>query len=410
MTREPGRVLIVDQGISFGGSAIVAAVIAGRMPGDRYEVHLAAAIPPPLLRLAPGTAPGRVRQISKPYSYVDQARSREKWNRLPRTLRRVAGMVDLTRRLGRNRSYAREIARWIRRERIDILHLNNGFENLEAHLAGHWSQCQLVFHAHGPCGESRLTRLLARRARHCLAISQPVAASLLAAGAPAVRVMPNPLTVDPVPLSSEDRRTFRERHGVPPGALTMGIVGRIVPWKGQLEFLRAAAIGLRRMPQSMALIIGDVTDDGHRYGEALKSEVESLGLKERVIFTGFISDPREAYALLDVLVHSSIEPEPFGLVLTEAMALGIPVVAAASGGPCEILRDGTDGFLRDPNDPDAVGSVLTALLEDRGLRERIGHAGHETAMRKFSPEQYVSRLADFYDGVLQVRPSAKDTL
>jgi glycosyltransferase involved in cell wall biosynthesis len=409
MTRGAGRVLIVDQGISFGGSAIVAAVIASRMPGDRYEVHLAAAIPPPLLRLAPATA-GRVRQVSKTYSYVDQARAREKWNRLPRTVRRVIGMVDLTRRLGRNRGYAREIAQWIRRERIDILHLNNGFENLEAHLAGHWSQCQLVFHAHGPCGDSRLTRLLARRARHCLAISEPVAASLLAAGVPAVRVMPNPLTVDPVPLSSEDRRAFRERHGVPPGALTIGIVGRIVPWKGQMEFLRAAAVGLRRMPQSLALIIGDVTDDGHRYGEALKSEVERLGLKERVIFTGFIRDPREAFSLLDVLVHSSIEPEPFGLVLTEAMALGIPVVAAASGGPCEILQDGTDGFLRDPKDPEAVGSVLTALLRDQGLRERIGQAGRETAMRKFSPEQYVSRLADFYDSVLQGRPRAKDTM
>jgi glycosyltransferase involved in cell wall biosynthesis len=393
-------VLIVDQGASFGGSAIVAAAIANRMPADRYEIHMAAAIPPSFLRLEPSAA-GRVRQIAKPFSYLDQARRRGQRSRLPRNIRRMKGWMDLGHRLARNAGYTRAVARWINQENISILHLNNGFENLEAHLAGRLTGCGLVFHAHGPCGTARLTRWLARRAQHCIAISQPVASSLRSAGVADVTVMPNPLTVDSVMLDPQERWETRRAYGVPPGALTLGSVGRIVPWKGQLEFLRAAAVAMQQVPEAVAVVIGDVTDDSQSYGETLREEVHRLGIRDRVIFTGFIQDPRKAYALVDVLVHSSIQPEPFGLVLTEAMALGIPVVASASGGPREILNDGVDGFLRDPLDAVNVGSLLVSLLTDADLRQRIACAGRETATSRFSVDRYVARLADFYDAALK---------
>jgi glycosyltransferase involved in cell wall biosynthesis len=396
----------VDQGASFGGSAIVAAAIANHMPRDRYEVQVAAAIPPSLLRLEPSAA-SRVREVAKPFSYLDQARKRGRRRRLPRIIRRMKGLVDLVHRLARNASYTRAIARWIKQENIAILHLNNGFENLEAHLAGSLTGCGLVFHAHGPCGSARLTRWLARRAQHCIAISQPVASSLRSAGVADVTVLPNPLTVDPIMLDPEERWETRRAYGVPTGALSLGSVGRIVPWKGQLEFLRAAAVALRQVPGAVAVVIGDVTDDSQSYGEALREEVHRLGIRDRVIFTGFIQDPRKAYALVDVLVHSSIQPEPFGLVLTEAMALGIPVVAADSGGPREILNDGVDGFLRDPLDAENVGSLLVSLLTDADLRQRIGCVGRETATSRFSVDRYVARLADFYDAAL--RRARKET-
>ncbi|HEX9896000.1 MAG TPA: glycosyltransferase family 4 protein [Gemmatimonadales bacterium] len=401
MNQRPG-VLIVDQGASFGGSALVASVIVNRMPPDRYRVFLAAAVEAEVLRVTE-VAQSRVVHLAKPYDYVGQARTRERLAVLPGSVRRLGGWADTGLRLLRNAGYTRRLMTLIREEGIALLHLNNGFENLEAHLAAGLTATPALVHAHGPCGNSYVTRRLARRAPACIAISKPVVESFRSVEASPGRIalLSNPLTVEPGNLSAAERSRSRARYGIPPDLVLVGIVGRIVAWKGQLEFLRAAALALRQVPGSGAVIIGDVTDANDAYGRLLRDEVRQLGLQDRVWFTGFIQDPDEAYGLLDVLVHSSIEPEPFGLVLTEAMAYGIPVVAAGSGGPLEIVTDGVDGFLRDPRDVAAVGVLLAQLLRDPGRRARVGSAGRATVLRRFDPDQYVRRIAEVYDAVLE---------
>ena len=153
-------------------------------------------------------------------------------------------------------------------------------------------------------------------------------------------------------------------------------------------------------PHLGAVIIGDVTDAMDEYGIQVRKQVAELGMADRVWFSGFMPDPRQVYALVNVVVHSSILPEPFGLVITEAMALGIPVVAANAGGPVEIITDGVDGFLTDPRDSAAVAARVTALLADPALYQRIGAAGRRTALERFSPGTYVERVAQVYDAAL----------
>jgi glycosyltransferase involved in cell wall biosynthesis len=398
-------VLIVDQGISFGGSALVASVIVNRMPPDRYRVYLAAAVDPGLLRSEP-TATGRVRMVAKRYNYVDQARRRSRFSDLPSSFRRMGSWADTLSRLWRNREYTRELKSWIRLAGINLVHLNNGFENLEAHLAASTTQSRVVVHAHGGCGRGFLARRLARGVPACIAISRPVANSFGVVGVPPERValIPNPLTVNPKRLSPEDRRLARCALGIPPDRVLAGCVGRIVEWKGQLEFLRAAAVALRSAPDSGVVVVGDVTDASDAYGRAVREEVQALGMADRVWFTGFLKDPLQVYSLMDVLVHSSIQPEPFGLVLTEAMAHGVPVIAADSGGPLEIIRNGVDGFLHNPRDTEGVGNLLATLLNDSGLRERIGAAGQAMVLDRFDPDRYVARIADVYDTVFHGDP------
>ena len=400
MSRAPG-VLIVDQGASFGGSVLVAAVVANRMPLERYRVHLAASVDASVLRADPAAAP-RITYVTKSYDYVAQARHREKLASMPRLIRRIGGWSDTTLRMLRNTGYTRQLAALIREQDIGLVHLNNGFENLEAHLAAAMTRRPVVVHAHGPCGDSYISRRLAPNVQACIGISGPVAQSFEKVGVPRERValLQNPLTVTARPIDRESVRAARERYGIPPDRPMAGIVGRIVAWKGQLEFLRAAAVALRQVPDAGAVVIGEVTDASDAYGRQVREEAARLGIQDRVWFTGFIPEPREAYALLDVLVHSSIDPEPFGLVLTEAMAFGIPVVAARSGGPLEIVTDGVDGFLMDPRDPEPLGILLARLLADRGLREQIGRVGQETVLRRFDPDVYVTRIAEVYDRVL----------
>ena len=397
------KVLIVDQGVSFGGSALVGSSTVSHMPVDRYEVHLATALDPGVLRASPA-AGGRIHQASKPYSYVDQMqrRTRSRNSSLPEVLRRPAGWLDFGVRLARNSGYVNRLRGWIRRDSIGLVHLNNGFENIEAQLAAELAGCPIVVHAHGPCGSARLTRLLARRGPVCVAISGVVGQSLIAAGVPTdrVHVLPNPLTVDPAPLDQGLSAVARQRLGIPANYHLMGIVGRIVEWKGQREFLNMAAMAMREDPNLGAVIIGDVTDAMDAYGQEIQRQAAELGIADRLWFAGFLPDPRQVFALVDVLVHSSILPEPFGLVITEAMALGIPVVAANAGGPLEILTDGVDGFLADPRDPATVAARVASLFADPDLYGRIGAAARRSALARFSPSVYVERLAQVYDSVL----------
>ena len=404
MSRVPG-VLIVDQGASFGGSVLVAAVVANRMPPERYRVHLAASVDASVLRADPAAAP-RITYLAKSYDYVAQARTRERLASLPHLIRRIGGWSDTSLRMVRNTGYTRKVASLIREHDISLVHLNNGFENLEAHLAAAVTRRPVVVHAHGPCGDSYISRRLAPNVGACIGISGPVAESFEKVGVARQRValLPNPLTVTPRAIDPAARRAARGRYGIPFDRPIAGIVGRIVAWKGQLEFLRAVAVALRQVPEAGAVVIGEVTDASDAYGRLVREEAGRLGIQDRVWFTGFIPEPGEAYALLDVLVHSSIDPEPFGLVLTEAMAFGIPVVAARSGGPLEIVSDGVDGYLMDPRDPEPLGILLARLLADHQLRERIGGAGRESVLRRFDPDVYVTRIAEVYDGVLSARP------
>lgn len=405
MSQNPPGVLIVDQGASFGGSALVAAVIANRMPSERYCIHLATATDPGVLRIEDNVQP-RVRGLAKPYDYLGQARTRERLASLPRPLRRIGGWSDTAFRLLRNRRYIDDIRDWITKTDIAVIHLNNGFENLEAHLAARLTHRPVIVHAHGPCGDSYIYRRLAPTVPACIGISRAVVESFESIGAPKDRVvlLPNPLTVVPRTLDPDTKARVRARHGIPADLPIAGIVGRIVAWKGQREFLRAVAEALKLIPRAGAVVIGDVTDDSEAYGVEVRNEAIRLGIQDRVWFTGFLGDPTEAYALLDVLVHSSIEPEPFGLVLTEAMAFGIPVVAAGTGGPVEIVTDQVDGYLTDPLDPSGVGTILARLLQHGDLRDRIGAAGRAAVLRRFDPDAYVERVAAVYDRILAGPP------
>jgi len=376
---------------------MVASIVLAAMPAHLAQVFLVTAVEPEYLRVPAGVR-DRVEHLPKPYSYVDQARVKDRFSGYARPVRRAIGRANVGLRFLKNTSYVRRLVQLIRQHRIDLVHLNNGFENLEGHLAASMTGRPVLVHAHGSAGDSWPTRYLAPRVAGALGISTAVETSLAKAGVPSGRhwMLLNPLTVEPSPLTTEERADARRHHGIAASDVTVGIVGRVVRWKGQLEFIRAFAVAAATRPSTRALIIGEVTDNNDRYQGELQAEIVRLGIKDRVTFTGYLSDARRAYALLDVLVHSSIEPEPFGLVLTEAMVLGVPVIAADRGGPLEIVHDGEDGFLRNPLKTEDVASVIGTLVDRPDERARIGTTARDSVLERFDPSVYVTRLAAIY--------------
>jgi glycosyltransferase involved in cell wall biosynthesis len=177
-----------------------------------------------------------------------------------------------------------------------------------------------------------------------------------------------------------------------------GVVGRLSPWKGQRVFLDAFAKAFAGTGAE-ARLIGAPLFGEEAYEAELRGQIDHLGLGGRVELRGHRDDVAAELADLDVVVHCSTVPEPFGQVVVEAMGVGRPVVAAAAGGPLEIVTDGVDGLLTPPGDAEALAAALTRLAADRALGDRLVASAHLTAER-FAPEAAAVATRAVYARVL----------
>ena len=188
-----------------------------------------------------------------------------------------------------------------------------------------------------------------------------------------------------------------------PGPLRVGIVGRIAPWKGQHVFLAAFA---EAFPDggAEAVIVGSALFGEEAYGKELGRLVKDLGIVSRVRFSGFSDDVWEELSELDVLVHASTVPEPFGQVVLEGMAAGLPVVAARAGGPAELITDGIDGLLFTPGQSDELATTLRVLAEDPLRRQELGQNPRKRAT-SMTVEASAAAVLELYGRVLGRGPS-----
>jgi glycosyltransferase involved in cell wall biosynthesis len=176
------------------------------------------------------------------------------------------------------------------------------------------------------------------------------------------------------------------------------MLGRIAPWKGQDLFLRAfaAAFGAG---EERAVIVGSALFGEEQHGRELERLAATLGIAERVEFRGFREDVWPELASLDVLVHASLVPEPFGTVVLEGMAAGLAVIAPAEGGPADVVSDGETGVLIPPRDEAALSAAMRALAGDPATRARLGAAAR-ASLGAYRPETIAARLEQVYASVL----------
>lgn len=183
-----------------------------------------------------------------------------------------------------------------------------------------------------------------------------------------------------------DPRPFREATpaelGVPPGALSVGFVGRFVEWKGVLTLADAWRALAPRLPDAHLVLAGE--------GE-LEQEMRSrLSGVDRVHWAGFRDDVPAVMRALDVLAFPS-RMEGFGLAAVEAMAAGVPVVAARAAALPEVVRDEREGLLVPPDDAHALAAAIERLARDPELRRRLGEAGGARVDHEFSETGMVDR-------------------
>jgi len=187
------------------------------------------------------------------------------------------------------------------------------------------------------------------------------------------------------------------------GEYTIGIIGRLSPIKGHRYFLRAVSKVIKSVPRVKVLIVGDAPPEKERYKQELESLVNRLGLSRHVEFLGRRSDIPEILAKLDVLVMATTVPEGFGRVIIEAFASGVPVVATSVGGITEIIRDGENGLLVLPEDPQSMAEAVVRVLKDRKLAKEIAGRARKDAEEKFNLDRMITETVRVYEEALEVK-------
>jgi glycosyltransferase involved in cell wall biosynthesis len=252
-----------------------------------------------------------------------------------------------------------------------------------------------------------LLRRARSRVRSVVAISNAVAADARAV-LPGVRVEVVPHAVDLARFTPGpgDGGELDRRAGLPPApaAVRVGLVATYARWKGHLTVLDAAAklaAEAPALPVRWYIVGGPIYQTAAQFTEAeLRAEAASRGLADRVGLVPFAADPVPVYRALDVVLHASTLPEPFGLTIAEAMACGRAVVVSKAGGAAELFTDGGDALGAAPGNADQLAAAVRRLVESADLRARLGTAARATAIERFDANRIGPQLCQVYQSVL----------
>lgn len=304
-------------------------------------------------------------------------------------------------------SYIKKV-RFLRLHHIDLVHLNNAVNRgYDWVLACGAVRVKCITHNRGPFRLSRSDRAFARRFDAVVSIAGFLRDELERQGIERTgrSVVVND-GIDADDITSRVRRppdAVRRELGIAPHDPLIGIVGNVRAWKGQDVVVRAVDLLRRKHPALRCLVIGGISDtrrDDRAFLRSLESYVAGRGLGEHVLLLGFRDDVPDLVNALDILVHASTAPEPFGRVILEGMVLEKPVIATNIGGPLEIVEDRVSGFLVPPDDESALAAAIDTLLADAALRERIARAGKHRVVNTFHIRNHIDAIHDLYEALL----------
>lgn len=295
--------------------------------------------------------------------------------------------------------------RYIAQEKIDIVHLNNS-------STGGWEwlwACKLlrrkcVCHQRYFFPFAALDSIGARFFDRIICVSESIQAYLhehnvikntvliydaLDAEHFAKRIVRSP---------DEIRNLFSIEKDVP----LVGMVGNLQEWKGQATVVRAMARLRTRYENIRCLLVGSLSPNSRKdqdFHQMLLDDIRVRGLSESIMVTGYRRDVPDIMNALDVIIHASLKPEPFGMVILEGMSLGKPVIASDLGGPREIIHQGVTGFLIPPGDDEKLAEAIARLLDDADLRAQTGGQARDAVRTSFHPLKFSQEIHALYAGL-----------
>jgi glycosyltransferase involved in cell wall biosynthesis len=299
-------------------------------------------------------------------------------------------------------AYVRRFRRALADRRPEVVHSHG----IKMHVLGALgsSGAPVIWHLHDYVGSRRLSsRLLNRlggRVARAIAVSRSVADDARDALGPHVPI--------DVIYNAVDSDRFRPDGPVadlddlaglpaaPAGTCRIGLPATFARWKGHDAFFKA--LGTMSGSWRAYVIGGPVYATGtSQWTDAeLRQMAAAAGLAGKVGFTGFVDDMPAVYRALDIVVHASTAPEPFGLVIAEALASGRALVSTTAGGAAELFVPGEHGLAAAPGDAASLATSLSHLIADAGLRTRLGDAGRRHAADSFGMQRFGRQLDETF--------------
>jgi len=287
---------------------------------------------------------------------------------------------------------ARTLSQIVRQAGIDLIHSNSTTAHIYGSAAAKQTGVPSIWHVRdvtipGIGSMVAMPRLCRNSA--CIAISRFIAERLKAGAGIDAQVICNGV----------DLQRFHPADVRASGPVVL-MVAQMVPWKGQRDFIQAAAIVKRTIPAARFRLIGaDLFDDHPEYGDFLNTLAQKLGLGDTVEFAGYRGDVPGLLRDSTLLVLPSRD-EPFGRAVIEAMATGLPVVAYDEGGPAEIVVNEQTGLLTPPGDVPALAAAITRVLSDPDEAMLFGQAGRQRAVELFDARETARKVMALYSRLL----------
>jgi glycosyltransferase involved in cell wall biosynthesis len=304
--------------------------------------------------------------------------------------------------------YIKQFRQTVRAADADIIHSNG----IKSHLLARTlpkGAGGVVWHIHDLLGGrallSSVLRHAAANASAAIAISHAVASDLktVLPRTPVFTVL-NAIDTDHFSPAVPEPDLLDQLAGMPPappGTIRIGLVATYARWKGQDIFLEAIAKLPRDLPARFYIIGGSIyhTAGSQFSREELQSRAAALGIAGNLGFIPFQPDPLPIYRALDVMVHASSKPEPFGRTIVEAMACGRAVIVSSAGGAAELFSENIDALGVRPGNADDLAAAISRLIHDPPLRMSLGAAARQSAQRRFSRPRIGPEMLAIYQRI-----------
>ena len=290
------------------------------------------------------------------------------------------------------------LVRW----KPDLVHLNNEpLCNRASLIASKLLGIPAISHVRGDQKGSFLMHALFKMPTKFITVSDWVADGVANTGVSREKIhrIYDGIELEKLELDA-DGSELRTRWGIPESAFVVGLVGLLIPWKGQRLFLEAGRQLLKRNPSMVLALVGGTPDECKDYESELREIAAGPDFRNRVVFTGHVSDMSSAYNALDIVVSASTSPEPLGTVVIESMTLARPLVAPAHGGALEMVTHEQTGLLFKPNSTESLVQEIQRFTDVPELRKTLGSAARAKALTAFSIANHTRAVTELYSKIL----------
>lgn len=309
-------------------------------------------------------------------------------------IRKTRNLVLIAMNIARRVFPTLRLAGIIRSRKVNVLCANDVYSFLACWAAGVVTRREIVLVAHNTTYPRNLfTRFVIRRAKRIIAVSDHVRRHLVfhePLAASKITVIHNGVQLRRKPPTGEEAKKIRRRIGCAAGDRVVAYIGRLSREKGVEYLMKAIPSVLKRQPRCRFVFAGEGPEE-----DRLKIMSQESGIKDRIVFTGFVDDIEQIIPATEIVVIPSlVEGLPY--VLLETMMWGKAVVATEVGGIPEVIKHGENGILVPPMDSEALAESIVRLLKTRRNMTSLGKAAHQHVAENFSLQTMVEKYRNVF--------------